>query len=142
MFDRIQADLKTAMRSRDVLVTSVLRMLLSELNYKKIDAQRDLNDDDVLAVIQKEVKKRREAVESYTVGGRPDQAKQEQDELVVLQVYLPEQMNEDQLRNEIAVMVSNAPSREFGQVMRVVSPAFKGKADGSLVAKIVRELLV
>ncbi len=141
MFLRIQEDLKTAMKSADQLRVSVLRMVLSELNYKKIDLQRDLTEEDVIAVVQKEVKKRKEAIESYTKGDRLDQAKQEQQELEILQVYLPAQMSEDEIRTRLQTEIVNGKFADFGSAMRVISPIFKGKADGAMVARIVRELL-
>ncbi len=142
MFDRIRTDLTLAMKASDALVVSVLRMLLSELNYKKIDLQRDLVDDDVLAVLAREVKKRRESIESYTAGGRMEQAEQERLELAILQKYMPKMMSEDEVREEIKRLSEKEIKglSDFGQIMRVVSPLFKGRAEGSVVAKIVKEL--
>ena len=136
--DQIRIDLTTSMRAGDSLRTSVLRMLLSELNYKKIELQKDLEDVDVVAVLQKEAKKRREAIEAYTKGGRSEQADMEAKELEILQTYLPKQMTEDEVRAEIATL---GLSGEFGQAMRIVSPIFKGKADGQMVARVVKEVL-
>ena len=138
---QFRADLISAMKSGQGLRVSVLRMLLSELNYKKIDIQKELSDTDVTGVIQREVKKRREAIESYQAGSRLDQAKQEAEEMELLLAYLPKMLSEEELRAEIAKVAEVKSGAEFGQVMRVVSPLFKGKADGGLVAKIVKEMV-
>ncbi|MEK9200427.1 MAG: GatB/YqeY domain-containing protein [Patescibacteria group bacterium] len=142
LFDQIKSDLVTAMRARDALVTLVLRTLLSELNYKKIDVQRELNDEDAVAVLLKEAKKRREAIDSYTAGGRGEQAVQEQNELAIIQKYLPAQMTADDVEKEILSIEEIKDQTEFGQVMRVVSTRFKGRADGKLVADVVKKWLV
>jgi len=140
--DKLQSDLILALKAGESLRVSVLRMLLSEINYKKIAVQRDLTDTDIVDVIQKEVKKRREAIESYNQAGRTEQANTEKQEMEILQAYLPKQMNEKDLRIEIEKEINKldeATKSNFGQVMKVVLPLFKGKADGALVAAIVRE---
>ena len=142
--DNIRNDLNFAMKAREVLRVSVLRMLISEINYKKIDLQRDLTDEDVVGVIQKEVKKRREAIEAFSAGGRPEQAETEQKELEMLMAYLPAQVDEKEIQDEVIKLMGRLSDEEksnFGQVMRVVSPVFKGKADGRVVADIVKKIL-
>jgi uncharacterized protein YqeY len=137
----IQADMIAAMKDGDKLKVSVLRMLLSEMNYKKINVQRELTDSDILEVIAKEVKKRREAIDSFTAGGRAEQAATEKQELEILTRYLPEMLNEDQIREQIGKMSELKGVTDFGQAMKITAPVFKGKADGALVAKIVKELI-
>ena len=139
LFIQISEECKQALLSREALKLSVLRMLLSELNYKKIDIQRELTDEDIISVIRKEVKKRQEAIESYIAGGRKDQAEQEAQEKVILEKYLPTLMSEDEIKKQIAEIKEISGLTDFGQIMRIVSPVFKGKADGSLVAQLVRE---
>ena len=124
------------MKSGETLKVSVLRMLLSELNYKQIDVQRELTQEDVVQVLNREAKKRREAIESYTAAGRGEQAQKERQELEILQAYLPKMMSEIEIEKEIGKM--DLPG-DFGQAMRVVAPIFKGRADGGLVAKLVNE---
>ncbi len=141
LFERIKADLTTSMKAGTALRTSVVRMLLSELNYKQIDVQRELTDDDVLGVVQKEVKKRREAIEAYTKGGRSEQAETEREELLILQEYLPAQLSDDEIRKQVTETVAQLESKEFGAVMKVISPLFRGKADGAVVARLVKETL-
>lgn len=137
--DQIRTDLTAAMKSGDALRVSVMRMVLSAFNYKKIELQRDLNEADEVAVVQNEAKKRKEAIESYRAGGRIEQEKQEAQELEILQAYLPKQMTEGEIRNEIGERRYLEGISDFGQAMKIVSPVFRGKADGALVARIVKE---
>lgn len=141
LFDQIKADLTASMKAGTSLRTSVLRMLLSELNYKHIDLQRDLVDEDVQAALAKEAKKRREAIEAYTAGGRAEQAESEKQELEILQTYLPKQLTEQEVRVEVTKRLSDEEIKDFGAAMKVVSPMFKGRADGQMVARIVKETL-
>lgn len=136
--DQVKSDLVAAMKAQNALKLSTLRMVQSAIGYKKIELQHDLTDAEVLQVIANEAKKRREAIASYTQAQRPDQAAQEQQELDILSVYLPAQMGEDEVKAEIAKLQLPA---DFGAAMREVSPMFKGKADGSLVARLVKEKL-
>lgn len=136
--DQIRADLVVAMKAGDALKVSVLRMALSAFNYKKIDLQRELTAEDETGVLQNEAKKRREAVESYRAGGRRQQEEQETRELEILEGYLPRQMPEQEVRGELGKMVLPA---DFGAAMKMAAPVFKGRADGGLVAKIVREMV-
>jgi len=136
--DQIRTDLTAAMKSGDSLRVSVLRMVLSAFNYKKIDLQKDLTEADEISVVQNEAKKRREAIESYRAGGRKEQEEQEAQELEILQAYLPKQMNEKEI--EIEIRKLELPN-DFGQAMKIISPMFKGRADGALVARIVKEVI-
>lgn len=138
LVDQISKSIRDAMRARDVLRLSVLRMLSSELSYKKIDIQKDLTDEDVVGIILKEAKKRKEAIEAYMTAGRQELVDKEQEELAILQAYLPAQMSEKEIGAELSKMKIPA---DFGQAMRVVSPMFKGRADGGMVARIVKEIL-
>ena len=142
LFSRLQAEMKQALLNKESLKLLVLRMLVSELNYKKIDLQRELTDEDVIAVIRKAVKQRDESIASYTAGGRSDQVIQETQEKQVLQAYLPQLMSEEDIRKQIVDGRLLDGATDFGQAMRVVSPVFKGKADGGLVAKIVKEWIM
>lgn len=144
--DKIQEDLKTSMFARDELKTSTLRLLLSSLKNYEIEKglNYEANDEDVLTIVGREIKKRKEAVEAYTQAGRAESAQKEQTELDILGTYQPEQMSEDEIR----VIVKNAidqtgaaSMQDMGKLMGVIMPQVKGKADGNLVNKIVRENL-
>jgi uncharacterized protein YqeY len=137
MLNQIKDDLKAALMAGDSLRTLVLRGLLSELNYRKIEVQRELNNDDVLAVVAKEVKKRKEAIESFKAGGRTEQANTEALELEILNSYAPVMMSEEEVRKEIGEMNLTG---DMSSLMKVLAPKFKGKADLGLVSKIVKEV--
>ncbi|MEK7163812.1 MAG: GatB/YqeY domain-containing protein [Patescibacteria group bacterium] len=130
------ADLTNAIKNGDTVRRDTLRLLLSALNYKKIDLQHDLSDDEVLSVISVEAKKRRESIEIFTKNNRPELAEGEKAELAILEAYLPKQMTEDEVKQEIERL---SLPKDFGQAMKIVAPMFKGHADGKLVAKIVNE---
>lgn len=145
--DKLQGDLKEAMMARDELRLSTIRMLKSAIQYHEIQkggAGYEATDEDVLEVIAREVKKRRESIEMFEKGGNQESADKEKKELEILQTYLPEQMGEDEIRklvkDAIAQTGASTP-QDMGKVMGVLMPQTKGKADGSIVSKIVKEEL-
>lgn len=145
---RLQEELKQSMLAREELKTSVLRLLLSAINYYEIQkggAGYEASDEDVLSVIQKEVKQRRESIEQFTKGGRQDLVDKETRELELLQNYLPEQISEEEIKKLVieAITETNAKSvQDVGKVMSAVMGRVKGKADGSLVSQIVKDELL
>ena len=138
LYLRLKTDLTAALKAGETLKLSVLRMLVSELGYKQIEVQRDLTDEDVVVVLNKEAKKRREAIESFTKGYRPEQAQKEQQELEILQAYMLKMMGEEEIKAELSKM--DLP-KDFGQAMRIAAPVFKGRAEGGMVARIVKEVI-
>lgn len=144
--ETITEHLKDAMKKKEELRLGTLRMLKSELQYEltKTGAQT-LDDDAVLALIRRGIKKRQEAREQFDKGGRPEMAEKEAAEIKVLEVYLPASVSEDVLRKKIEeVILEVKPSgpQEFGKVMGKVMAAFKGQnVDGNTVNKLVRELV-
>jgi len=142
--EQIVNDLKEAMRNRDTVKLSVLRMVSSVIKNKELEKKDSLNDEEVLSVLSSEAKKRREAISGFENAGRPELAEGEKNELEMIQSYLPEQMTEEEVRKIIqeAVNTTGAKSmQEIGLVMKEVMPKVKGKADGNLVNSIVKELL-
>lgn len=145
--EKLNDDLKSAMLSKDAEKLSTIRMLKSAIQYHEIQkggAGYEATDEDVLEVIGREVKKRRESIELYEKGGRQELADKEKQELELLQAYLPEQMNEDEIKEIVknAIEQIGASSmQDMGKLMGVIMPQVKGKADGNLVNKIVRESL-
>jgi len=143
--DQIPEDLKNALRNKNTLELSVLRMLQSALKNREIDNKKEtLSDEDVIGVVGAEIKKRREAVKEFEKVNRADAADQEKAEIEILMKYMPQQMNEDEIRAVVtsAIEETNAESmKDIGNVMKVLMPRVKGKADGSVVNKIVREML-
>jgi len=144
--DRLQSDLTTAMKSRDELRTATLRMALTAVRMEEVSgtSARELEDDEVVAVLGREAKKRREAAEAFDGGGRPDRANRERAEGEVLADYLPAQLSDDDLRDIVAAAIAETGAegpRGIGAVMRVVSPQTAGRADGGRVAAEVRRQL-
>ena len=143
--EQIPEDLKNALRSKNALELSVLRMLQSALKNKEIDKNKEeLTDEDVISVVGAEIKKRRDAAKEFEKVNRPDAADQEKAEIEILMKYMPEQMGEDEIRALVkkAVEESGADGmKDIGKVMKVIMPQTKGKADGSVVNTIVRDEL-
>ncbi len=144
---QLQDELKQSMIARDELKKSVLRMLLSAITYYEINkggAGYEATDEDVLAVIEKQVKQRKDSIEQFEKAGRQELADKEKEEMALLAVYLPKQLTEEEIKNlvkdAIAEVGATAPS-DMGKVMGFLSPKIKGKADGGLVSRIVRESL-
>ena len=144
---QLKDELKQAMLSRDVVKTSVLRMVLSAVGYfeiKKGGAGYEASEEEVLAVIQKEVKQHKDSIEQFKNAGRQELMDKETKELEILQVYLPAQMGEEEVRvlvGEAVKQIGAASPSDMGKVMAVLMGKVKGKADGSLVSKLVREAL-
>ncbi|HZJ18054.1 MAG TPA: GatB/YqeY domain-containing protein [Patescibacteria group bacterium] len=142
----LKDELKKSMLAKDELKTSVLRMLLSSLSYLEIQKGKDYeaNSEDVLSIIQKEAKQRNDSIEQFKSAGRDELVKKEEQELELLKKYLPEQMNNEELEELVtkAISQTNASSmQDMGKVMGALMPMVKGKANGSVISKIVRERL-
>ena len=142
--ERLQNDLKHAMRQRDEVRKRTLRMALAAIKNQEIEARGELSDADVAAILQKEAKQRHETLDELAGVDRPDLFAAEQAELEVLTEYLPKQLGREEIadlaRQVIADVGAEGP-RQMGQVMRVLMPQLKGRADGKLVNEVVRELL-
>jgi hypothetical protein len=144
---KLREELKQSMLAKSELKTSVLRMLLSSLNYYEIQkggAGYEATDEDVLSTIQKEAKQRRDSIEEFTKAARMELVEKEKKELEILQTYLPEQMSEEKIREIVKQIITETGAKtiaEIGKVMGALMPKIKGKADGGLVNKIVRESL-
>jgi uncharacterized protein len=140
----MQSDITAAMRSGDALRRDTLRMAESAIyNAEKRD-RRELGDDDVAALIAREVKTRRESVEAFRKGGREDLAAREESEIAILAAYLPEQLSEPEITALIIEAVATtgaAGPRDMGKVMGWLSPKTKGRADGRVVSQLVGQAL-
>ncbi len=143
--ERIDADLKEAMRSKDELGTSVLRMLKSAVKYKEVEpGGHALEDAGVLAVIQSLIKQRRDSVEQFRAGGRPELADKEEKEIAKLQSYLPAQMSADELRAEVLAAIAQVGAKgpkDMGAVMKALMPKVQGRAEGKAVSEAVKSEL-
>lgn len=143
---KLQEELKQSMLAKDVEKTSVLRMLISAIGYFEIQkgAGYKATEDDVLSVINKEAKQRRDSIEEYKKAERDELAKKEESELKILETYLPEQMSEDEVRSFVDQIISETGAvsmQDMGKVMGILNGKLKGKADMGLVSKLVREEL-
>lgn len=144
--EKLTEDMKQAMRDKETgkLRLSVIRMVRANIKNVEIDRKQELSDDEVLDVLAKEVKTRRDSMEEFKKGNRPDLVESLEQEIVILMNYLPEQLNETEVRAlvESAVAETQAVSpKEMGKVMAVLMPKVKGRADGKLINTIVREML-
>ena len=143
---RLRADLNTAMRERDQVRMRTIRMALTAITNEEVagDTQRELSDDEILKVLTREAKKRREAAEAFDGAGRTDQAGAERAEGEVLAGYLPAQLSDDELARIVADAIASTGASELkamGQVMKGVTPQTQGRADGGRVAAEVRRRL-
>jgi uncharacterized protein YqeY len=142
--DRIEAAMRESMRARDDQRTQTLRMAMAAAHNRRIALGRDLTDDEVVEVLTKQVKQRRESVEMYRGGGREDRAALEEAEAAILAEFLPEQLGEADVeslaRAAIAETGASSPA-DLGRVMGRLSPQTKGRADGRMVSEVVRRLL-
>jgi len=142
--DRIQEALRGALKRQQRVEVATLRLLLSEVKYAEIAQQKPADDNKVLDVITKEVKRRRESIEAFKKGNRSDLVAQEEAELAVLMSYLPEQMSRTEIMGAARQVVDAVGAKgpgDKGKVMAQLMPQVKGKADGKEVSEIVSELL-
>lgn len=146
---RLQADLSTAIKGRDELTAATLRMALTAITNEEVSGKeaRTLSDDEVITVLGREGKKRREAAEAYDNANRPELAARERDELSVLESYLPAQLSDEELAAIVSSAVAEAKAqgaegqKAMGAVMKIVNPQVAGKAEGGRVAAEVRKQL-
>lgn len=144
--EKLTEDMKQAMKDREAgkLRLSVIRMVRASIKNVEIDHKKELSEEEVLEVLAKEVKMRRDSLEEFKKANRPDLVATLEQEIDILTQYLPEQLSEAEVRNlaEEAVAATQASSpKEMGKVMAVLMPKVKGRAEGKLVNSIVRELL-
>jgi uncharacterized protein YqeY len=141
---RLESELKEAMVARDAERRNTLRLILASLRSAEKELQRPLHDDEELQVLQRERKRRTEAVEAFRAGGREEQADTEERELAVLEEFMPEPLSEDELEeivDDVIAEVGATSMRDIGRVMADVMPQVAGRADGSAVSQLVREKL-
>ncbi len=144
--DRLRGDLTASMKARDEVRTRTLRMALTSVSKEEVagSASRELSDDEVLKVLSKEAKRRREAAEAFAAAGREEQAAAERAEGAILAGYLPVQLTDDELGALVVAAIKAtgaAGLAAMGQVMKVVTPQVAGRADGGRVAAEVRRAL-
>jgi uncharacterized protein YqeY len=146
--DRLRQDLTTAIKARDEIRSSTLRMVLTAITNAEVagNEARELSDDDIIGVLSTEAKKRREAAQAFADGDRPEMAEKEQAEAAVIADYLPAQLSEEEIAELVRGAIEQTGAagegmRAMGKVMGVVTPQTKGRADGAVVAAEVRRQL-
>ena len=145
LVESLNQDMKLAMKNKDKLRLSVIRMVKSSVKNEEINQGSQLSEEQVLAVLTRELKQRRDSLQEYLKYGREDLAAPTQEEIDILLAYMPEQMGEEEIRrlvSEIIQQVGAQSKKDLGKVMGALMPKVKGRADGALVNKIVQELLV
>src|SRR3989344_3009106 len=158
--EKLQQDVKEALKSGNALKRMVLSMVISAIKSRELDKRgrlsknepdsvkleeaSKLTDEEIVEVLSSEIKKRKDSVEQYAKGGRPELAEKEQNEIDVLMVYMPEQMSENDIKSEVVKAIKDTGAsgpKDTGKVIGVVMAKVKGKADGVLVSRLVKEEL-
>ena len=141
---QIAEDMKTAMRAKDALRLSAIRLLLASLKQREVDERIELTDADVLAIIEKMIKQRRDSIEQFEKGGRQDLADKEKFEIVVLQAYMPSAMSAAEVDAAVAEAIASSGAKlmaDMGKVMAVLKPKLVGRADMGKVSALVKTRL-
>lgn len=144
MRERILSDLVSAMKNKDKETLSVLRMVKGAIQLEEINKKQELNDEDVISVLSKQIKTRKESIVEFEKAGRTDLVEQTSKEVEILSKYMPEQLSEEELNKIIEEAfneVNPTAQSDMGKIMKVVTPKVKGKADMGLVSKIIKEKL-
>lgn len=148
LFEQINYELKQAMKEKSEMLISTLRLLISAIHNKEITlrqgGQAELTDEQILEVIASEIKKRKDAAQTYEQGGRPELADKEKKEIEILNKYLPEQLSDEDLENiakQVITASGQVSAKDFGKIMGEVMRQAKGKADGGRVSQVVKKLL-
>jgi uncharacterized protein len=142
--EQLDQDLKSAMRDKDQLKLSVVRMLKSAVKYREIELMKPLDDAGVLAVIASEIKRRRDSVEQYKAGNRADLADKEEAEITILQAWLPQQLTPAELEAKVDEAIQKVQAKgpkDMGAVMKALLPEVQGKAEGKAVSDLVKAKL-
>lgn len=132
------------MKSKDSVKLGTVRSVISAVKNQEIDSKKELNEEEILTLVSREVKKRKEAAALYEKGGRPELKDKEIQEMEILKTYLPEQVSEEELRKRIQEVISETGAqgmKDFGKIMKTLVPEFKGKADNALIKELANEYL-
>lgn len=142
--EQLAEDMKSAMRDKETGRLSTIRMMRSEILNKDKEKGQETSEEDILKLLQSMVKRREEAAEQYDKGGRPELAQKERDEIVIVQAYLPEQMDDDGIRaaaKDVIADVGASSPKDMGKVMGILTKNLSGQATGGRISQIVKELL-
>lgn len=140
LHERLQSDLNAARKAQDKPLTLLLGTILADVKNRKIELRRDPTDEEVLDVLRKGVKRRRESIEMFDKGGRAELAERERTEVLRLEAYLPASLGDDEIRAEIRAAIAGGAG-QMGAIMAAVMPALKGRAEGARINAIAKEEL-
>jgi len=141
---QINDDIKTAMKAKDVFNRDTLRMLSSAMKQIEVDERKELSDEEIIQIIQKQIKQRNEAATQYKDAKRDDLYEKEINEIAVFERYLPKQLSDDELQEEISSIIAEIGAnsmRDMGKVMGIANKKLVGKADGKRISGVVKQLL-
>ncbi len=144
MLSRIESDLKAALKAGEKRRVSTLRLLLSALKNERIQAQRDLTNEEIESAVRRAVKQRREAIEQYEKGGRRDLVEAETEELAILQGYLPQELSEPEVETAVRTVIAEkglSSVKDVGLLMKELMARYHGRLDGKRAQEIARRLL-
>jgi hypothetical protein len=144
--EQISEDVKSALKAGDSFTAGVLRMVVAALQNKSIDKRgkgekEELTQEEILEILAREAKKRKEAIELYNQGDRQELAENEKKELVIIEKYLPQQMSKEEVVAIVTSIIEKNKPENFGEAMKLVMAELKGKADGKMVAEVIKEQL-
>lgn len=144
LIDRLNEDLKTAMKNKDSLKLSVIRMVKGAISLEKIKLKRELNDDEIIGLISKEIKMRKDSILEFEKANRIDLIDKNNEEIKILKEYLPEELSTEELAkiiDEVFILVNPSSTKDMGNIMKEITPRVKGRVDMSYVSNIVKEKL-
>lgn len=140
LLDRLRTDLNASRKAQDKPRTLVLGTVLSDLGNREIEVKRELTDEDVIEVLRRSIKRRRESITAFDGGNRPELAEKERAEVAILDTYLPAAVDDSEIRAAVRAAIAGGAAN-VGTVMGKVMPAFKGRADGGTISAIARDEL-
>ena len=142
--EKLLSNMKEAMKSKDSVKLGTVRSVISAVKNQEIDLKKELSEEEIITIVSREVKKRKEAAVLYEKGNRPELKDKEIQEMKILQTYLPEQVSEKDLRRRIQEVIAETGAegmKDFGKIMKTLVAEFKGKADNSLIKELANEYL-
>ena len=140
MINKLKEDLKTYMKAKDLEKLNVVRGVLNEINIRDMKGVK-INDEEIVKVCRSEIKKRKESIESFEKGNRPELADKEKREICVIERYLPAEISEEELHAKVRAAADASPDKSFGAVMKAALSALNGAADGKRVSAAVKTIL-
>lgn len=144
MKNKIIEDIKSAMKAQDKVALAVVRMLKSDIQMAELNKKSELTDDEIVSIVSKQIKMRKDSIKEFEKGNRNDLIEQSEQEIKILEKYLPEQLTEEEVTdiiNNVFSKVNPTSSSDMGKIMGALTPLVKGKADMGIVSKIVKEKL-